>query len=266
MESMENFSKPLIGEGPAAANPAIFPNTVYNAAPGQVAMATGVVGPTSTVTAGHGAGASALCYAYDLVATGQADAMVCLAADTLTDTVIAGYRDLGLLDSKKRRRGSIGLAEAGIALVLERLSSATRRGARIYGEVRGFGIASDGLGVGRHDRRGGGAERAMRLALERAGLGTKDVTSVWSSAGGYAPADRPEELAIRRVFGERVPVSKPKLLLGEPMGAGGALGAVLALKAWENAGGNVPARGPVMVNSGSFGGTHFSVVLAPYTA
>jgi 3-oxoacyl-[acyl-carrier-protein] synthase II len=266
MESMENFSKPLIGEGPAAANPAIFPNTVYNAAAGQVAMATGAVGPTSTVTAGHGAGASALCYSYDLVATGQADAMVCLAADTLTDTVIAGYRDLGLLGSEHRGRGGIGLAEAGIALVLERLSSAQARGARIYGEVMGFGIASDGLGVGRHDRRGKGAERSMRLALERAGLKPEDVSAVWASTAGYSPADRPEEMALRRLFGEKVPVQRPKLLLGEPMGAGGALSAVLALKAWENPGGAVSAKGPVLVNSGSFGGTHFSIVLAPYKA
>ena len=105
----------------------------------------------------------------------------------------------------------------------------------------------------------------MHLALERAGLGPQDVSAVWASTGGYSPADRPEELAIRRLFGERVPVQRPKLLLGEPMGAGGALGAVLALKAWENPGGSVPAKGPVIVNSGSFGGTHFSVVLAPYS-
>jgi 3-oxoacyl-[acyl-carrier-protein] synthase II len=262
MESMENFSKPLIAEGPAAANPAIFPNTVYNAAPGQVAMATGAVGPTSTVTAGHAAGASALAYAYDLVATRQADAIICLAADTLTDTVVNAYRDLGLLGSGKgRRKAGIGLAEAGIALVLERLSSAQRRGARIYGEVLGFGIASDGLGLGKHDRHGRGAERAMRLALERAGKKAGEVGAIWASTAGHRPADRPEELAIRRIFGEGVPVQRPKLLLGEPMGAGGALEAVLALKSWEQAGAD---RKPALVNSGSLGGTHFSVVLAPF--
>jgi 3-oxoacyl-[acyl-carrier-protein] synthase II len=266
MESMENFSQPLIKEGPSAANPAIFPNTVYNAAPGQVAMATGAVGPTSTVTAGHGAGASALCYSYDLVASGQADAMICLAADTLTDTVIAGYRALGLLGSKKRARGGIGLAEAGIALVLERLSHAKARGARIYGEVRSFGIASDGLGIGRHDAQGAGAERAMRVALERAGLTPRDVKAVWASSGGYAPADKPEQRAIERVFGKDVAVERPKLLLGEPMGAGAALEAVLALKSWDGAAQGGPAKGPALVNSGSFGGTHFSIVLAPYDA
>ena len=261
MESMENFSKPLIAEGPSAANPAIFPNTVYNAAPGQVAMATGAVGPTSTVTAGHAAGASALCYAFDLVATRQADAMVGLAADTLTDTVVNAYRELGLVGEKGRRRGGIGLAEAGVAIVLERHKVAKGRGARIYGEMLGFGIASDGLGLGRHDRHGRGAERAMRLALERAGLTPDQVGTVWAATSGYRPADRPEELAIRRIFGEGVPVQRPKLLLGEPMGAGGALGAVLALKSFEQPGADGK---PALVNSGSLGGTHFSMVVAPF--
>jgi 3-oxoacyl-[acyl-carrier-protein] synthase II len=73
---MEEFSRPVIEEGPGAANPAIFPNTVYNAAGGQVAMQVGAIGPASTVTAGHSAGASALCYAFELAAFDHADAML----------------------------------------------------------------------------------------------------------------------------------------------------------------------------------------------
>ena len=73
MESMEDFSRPVFEEGAGAANPAVFPNTVYNAAGGQVAIKVGIVGPASTVTAGHGAGASALIYAYDLAAENAAE-------------------------------------------------------------------------------------------------------------------------------------------------------------------------------------------------
>jgi 3-oxoacyl-[acyl-carrier-protein] synthase II len=117
--------------------------------------------------------------------------MICLAVDTLTDTVISAYKDLALLAGQPET-GGFALAEAGIALVLERLSHARARGARIYGEMLGFGIASDGRGVGRFDREGQGAERAMRGALERAGLQTKDIKVVWSSAAGYRPADEAE--------------------------------------------------------------------------
>lgn len=265
MESMENFSRPLMQEGPQAANPAVFPNTVYNAAGGQVAMNVGAIGPASTVTAGHAAGASSLCYGYDLAATAQADAMICLAADTLTDTVISAYRDLGLLTGNPET-GGFALAEAGIALVLERASKASSRGARIYGELLGFGIASDGRGVGRFDREGQGAERAMRVALERSGLATGDVKAVWTSAAGYRPADEAEQRAIRRLFGDKVPVVSPKLLMGEPMGAGGALNAALALKGWQQGGPGAPPKGAVLVNSASLGGTHFSLAMTPYTA
>ena len=264
MESMENFSRPLMEEGPQAANPAVFPNTVYNAAGGQVAMNVGAIGPASTVTAGHAAGASSLCYGYDLAATGQADAMICLAVDTLTDTVISAYRDLGLL-TNNAEVGGFALAEAGIALVLERASLASSRGARIYGEMLGFGIASDGRGVGRFDREGQGAERAMRIALDRSGLGTTDVKAVWTSAAGYRPADEAEERAIRRLFGESVQLVSPKHLMGEPMGAGGALNAALALSAWQHPDGGA-APGPILINSASLGGTHFTLVLAPYPA
>jgi 3-oxoacyl-[acyl-carrier-protein] synthase II len=261
MESMENFFRPLLEEGAHAANPAVFPNTVYNAAGGQVAMLVGATGPASTITVGHAAGSSAISYAFDLVHAGRADAVVALAADTLTDTVIRGYRETGLLSN------GFALAEAGVALVLERLSLARARGARIYGEVLGWAISSDGQGVGHFDVEGNGIERAMQMALERAGKGTADVTTIWSSATGHAASDAAEEAAIKRIFGSSQPrVAAPKKLLGEPIGAGGALNAALAFKDWQRANGQSRPDGVSLVNSTSFGGTNLTLVLAPYTS
>ncbi len=262
MESMEAFSRPVIEEGAAAANPAVFPNTVYNAAGGQVAMKVGPVGPASTVTAGHAAGAQALTYAYDLAASGKADAMLCIAADTLTDTVVQAYRELGSLTGSEpgsNGSGGFALAEGCVVFLLERLAKATDRGARIYGEVLGYAITSDAVGVGRVDKEGGGVERAMRLALEQAGVEPGDVSAVWANASGFQIADEAEAQAIERVFGEGTTVHRPKIKLGEPMGVGGAMNAALALKSWEQGEG-----GPVLVNSLSLGGTNFSVVLAPF--
>jgi 3-oxoacyl-[acyl-carrier-protein] synthase II len=263
MESMEAFSRPVFEEGAAAANPAVFPNTVYNAAGGQVAIKIGTVGPASTVTAGHAAGASALIYAYDLAACNQADAMLCIAADAITDTVVQAYRELGsLASSEPGANGANGfaLSEGSVVLVVERLSKAKERGARIYGEVLGYGITSDAQGVGLIDKSGAGIERAMQLALERADVKPEDITAVWSSACGHKYADAAERDAIEHVFGSDVTVKTPKVKLGEPMGAGGALNAALALKSWEGGDG-----GAVLVNSLSLGGTNFSVVLAPFS-
>jgi 3-oxoacyl-[acyl-carrier-protein] synthase II len=262
MESMEEFAGPVLEEGPQLANPAMFPNTVYNAAGGQVAMKVGAVGTASTVTAGHAAGASAICYGYDLAHADQADVAVAVGADSLTDTVIEAYRQLGLtVSSEPGSPGARGFAltEAGIALVLERRTIALARGARIYGELRGFGIASDALGVGRWDRHGEGVERAMRLALERAGIAAGDVTAVWAGANGLPASDRPERRAIRRLLGDGVRIVTPKVRLGEPIGAGASLNAVLALKSWEHG-----EAGPVLVNSVSLGGTSFSLAFAPH--
>jgi 3-oxoacyl-[acyl-carrier-protein] synthase II len=214
------------------------------------------------VTAAHAAGASALCYAFDLAAFDHADLVLAVAADALTDTLVNAYRDLGLVAT--REPGSpgtsgFGLAEAGVALVLERASSAAGRGARLYGDVLGYGIACDAAGVGRWDRQGDGVERAMRIALEQAELSPSDVRAVWASAAGLGAADRPEERAIRRVFGDGADVRAPRVRLGEPIGAGALVNAVLALKAWEAG----ESRGPVLVNSSSLGGTHFAIVLGP---
>ncbi len=166
--------------------------------------------------------------------------------------MVDGYRDLGLL-------GGFSITEAGITLVVERAGVAAARGARVYGELAGYGVTSDGEGVGRWNHEGEGVERAMRIALEMAGVDAGDVVAVWSNAAGLEQADAPERAAIERVFGAEANVHSPKVKLGEPLGAGGSLNTVLALLAWQH-GEDV---GPVVVNSSSLGGTHISLVLVP---
>jgi 3-oxoacyl-[acyl-carrier-protein] synthase II len=260
MESMEAFAKPVVEDGAAGANPGVFPNTVYNAAGGQVAIKLSTLGPGSTVCVGHSSGAASLAYCYDLTRGDHADAMVSIAADTLTDTVVDAYRELGVL--RGNGGGGLALAEAGVALVLERASKAEARGARVYGELRGYGIASDAKGLGKVDREGEGLERAMRIALERSGVDPGEIAAVLSSQTGLEVPDEAERKAIERVFGDGANVIAPKLTLGEPIGAGAAVSAALALKGWEKGGDAVPS-GPVLINSLSLGGTNYALVLAP---
>ena len=264
MESMVDFAVGVVEEGASGANPALFPNTVYNAATGQVAIKVGTTGPTSTVTAGHAAGLSALTYGVDLTTADHGDAIVCLGADALTDTVVTAYKELGIVrGGASSAGGGLALAEAGVTAVVERLGHATARGARIYGEVLGYAITSDARGIGRIDPDGAGLERAMRLALERSGIAPEAVKAVWANRCGLAVADDAESAAIERVLPSGVPVLAPKLLLGEPMGAGGLLSVALALKGWQEGDEARSPKGPVLVNSMSLGGTNFSVVLTP---
>jgi 3-oxoacyl-[acyl-carrier-protein] synthase II len=258
LESLERFTAPLLSGGPAAANPAVFPNTVYNAAAGQVAMLVGATGVTSTVTSLHAAGAAAVGVATDLLRTGAADAIVCPAVDVPTALAADVYRRTPLLGMYGAE--SYTLAEGGYALVLERYSAAVARGARILAEVAGHATASDASGIGRWDPRGRGLERAIRGALDTAGVGAAELSAVWANAAGLPAVDRAERSALARVLdGRAVPVEAPKQLFGDPVGAGSHLCAVLAIAGWETG-----SSGPVLVNSSSLGGTHVALVLSPW--
>ncbi|WP_100524844.1 beta-ketoacyl-[acyl-carrier-protein] synthase family protein [Mycobacteroides abscessus] len=258
MEFGERFTVPVLREGAQAANPAVFPSTVFNGAAGMVAMALGTRGPTSTLTSGHAAGAAALGAAYDLLRAGRAERLLVPAVEVFSPAMVDAYRRIPLFDSTAGSRYT--LAEAGIAVVLERRSSAERRGAPIHAVLLGYETTSDACGVGRWDPSGNGVERAMRGATRAAGLRLDDICSVWANAAGLAAVDDPEKAALERVFvARRVLVEAPKQLFGEPIGAGAHLSAVLALGAWRGGG----VRGPVLINSSSLGGTHTSLVLSP---
>ncbi len=100
----------------------------------------------------------------------------------------------------------------------------------------------------------------MRTALDAAGLDVSALSAVWANATGLPAVDRPEDAAIKRLLGHReVAIRKPKLVLGEPIGAGAQQFAALALQEWDN-GGDI---GPVLINSSSLGGTHIALIMSP---
>ncbi|MFI6641804.1 beta-ketoacyl-[acyl-carrier-protein] synthase family protein [Streptomyces sp. NPDC050504] len=261
MEAMQKFTDPLLAEGPAAADPSVFPNTVYNQAAGQVAIHLGLRGPTSTLSVGHATGAAALAYTADLLASGHADALVCTVTDTLTEQVGRAYAAVGAASTRAEGEpedGRFTLSEGSVAIVLERRSAALARGATILGEVLGHGMASDASRARLWDARGRGVERAMRAALADAGIEPTGLGAVWLAAAGLSAADTAESAAVERLFGPYpVPaLHAPKTVLGEPMGVGGALTLALALHQ-----GRFGGDRPVLLNSSSLGGSHVSVAV-----
>ncbi|WP_431963192.1 beta-ketoacyl synthase N-terminal-like domain-containing protein [Nocardia sp. bgisy134] len=258
MRSIEDFFLPMLAGGPSMSSPAIFPNTVFNAAAGQVAMVLGAKGPTSTATAAHAAGASALTIAFDLLRTGKADAILCPAVDELTEHVIDAYRGMPLFGG--RTGWDYLLAEGSVTLLLERASTAASRGAPILAEFAGHATTSDALGIGRWDRYGHGIERAMRNALADARIDAAQLSAIWTNAAGLRVVDGPEIRAIDRLGPpERCRREAPKRVLGEPIGAGAQLAAALATASFRHD----TSAGPVLINSSSLGGTHTSLVLHP---
>ncbi|MEU6582211.1 beta-ketoacyl-[acyl-carrier-protein] synthase family protein [Nocardia sp. NPDC046763] len=256
MSSISRFFEPTVLGGPAQGSPAIFPNTVFNAAAGQVAMALGAKGPTSTLTSGHAAGAAALGTAFDLLRAGRADAVLCTGADELSPYALDAYRGAGLFTGRHGR--GFRLAEGSVTLLLERASVARQRGVTPIAVLAGYATTSDALGIARWDPRGRGVERAMRDALAEAGVSPVDLSAVWTAAAGLPVVDGPERRAIDRLgLGANCARPEPKRVLGDPIGAGAQLAAALAITAWQRGG----DRGPVLVNGSSLGGTHTSFVL-----
>jgi 3-oxoacyl-[acyl-carrier-protein] synthase II len=205
-----------------------------------------------------------------LLADGRADAMVCLGVDLVPPPVATATEQIGL-----RAALPTTLAEAAVAVVLERASIARARGAKPLGALLGTGLASDAAGIGRADPAGGGAERAIRAALERSGRNPAEVRTVWTSRSGVARLDASETAAIGRVFGGGTCLAAPKLELGETMGASGMLHAILALldrAAGDDAaqgGGSAGARsaGPGtvdLVHSASYGGSSIALALGSW--
>ncbi|MFG2293846.1 beta-ketoacyl synthase N-terminal-like domain-containing protein [Streptomyces sp. NPDC048603] len=260
MEAMERFTVPLLTEGPAAADPGVFPNTVYNQAAGQIAIHLGLRGPASTLSVGHATGSAVLAYGADLLAAGHADTLVCTVTDTLTEQVARAYAAVGAASTRapgEPADGRFTLAEASVAVVLERRSSALARGARILGEVLGHGMASDASRARLWDPRGRGLERAMRTALDDGGLRPADVDAVWLAAAGLQSADAAETEAVHRLFrpGPVPALYAPKAVLGEPMGAGPALNLALALHHGRG------TAGTALLNSSSLGGSHVALAV-----
>ncbi|MFE3001349.1 beta-ketoacyl synthase N-terminal-like domain-containing protein [Nocardia sp. NPDC059246] len=256
MSSISRFFEPTVLGGPTQGSPAIFPNTVFNAAAGQVAMALGAKGPTSTLTSGHAAGAAALGTAFDLLRAGRADAVLCTGADELSPYALDAYRGAGLFTGRHGR--GFRLAEGSVTLLLERASVARQRGVTPIAVLAGYATTSDALGIARWDPRGRGMERAMRDALAAAGVSPADLSAVWTAAAGLPVVDGPERRAIDRLgLSANCARPEPKRVLGDPIGAGAQLAAALAITAWQRGG----DHGPVLVNGSSLGGTHTSFVL-----
>ena len=237
-QAATSFHRPLVEEGPLSANPAIFPNTVFNAAAGQVAIHLQLHGCTTTVTAERASSAAGMVYAHELLRRGRSDAIICVSMDELDATSMAAYNGLAVASGQPRPfgKGRDGFAPSAgaVALVLETMSSATARGATIYGEIVGYGMTSDAVPSGRHDLSGVQAGRAMALALAQAGLAPADLDYICASASGSRAADLVEARGIRQALGDesgRVPVSSIKGVIGEPWGTGTAMSAVAGLLA-----------------------------------
>ncbi len=204
-----------------------------------VARAYQALGPNATIATACATGTQAVGEAAEFIRRGIADVVICGGTEAfIRDFAVAGFSAMrGLPVSFNDRpeqasrpfdrdREGFVLAEGAGVLVLERLEHACARGARGYAEVLGHASSSDAFHVAAPDPDALGAVRAMRWALQDAGIRPGEVSYI-NAHGTSTPAnDAAETLAIKKLFGEHaynIPISSTKSMIGHPMGASGAL-------------------------------------------
>ena len=242
VRTIAEFDRRGLQAGPKYVKPFDFANSVINAAAGQAAIWHRLGGVNATVAGGPVAGLEAIALASDLVANGSAELVLAGGADELCPESLLGFARAGLSGRERpvpfdAARDGFAPAEGAALLLLEEEGSARRRGARILAHVRGVGGAFD-PSRGR-DRESGVAAvaRAVSAALAEAGIGPEAIEALSSGGSGSVDSDRREALGVARALGEercrRLPVTAVKSMLGESLGASGALQTMALLGAME---------------------------------
>jgi 3-oxoacyl-[acyl-carrier-protein] synthase II len=243
--SIEHYHDVLKEKGPGRVSPFFIPMTIINLASGQVAIRIGAKGPNSCAVTACATGNHCIGDAYRLIQRGDADVMVAGGAEAaVTPLGVAGFASAKALSFRNdeptrasrpfdKDRDGFVLGEGAGVVVIEELEHARRRGARIYGEVAGYGMNSDAYHITAPPEGGEGAVRCMELALKDAGIGKEQIGYI-NAHGTSTMADAIETHAIKTVFGERaygIPVSSTKSMTGHLLGAAGGIEAVFSILA-----------------------------------
>ncbi|HEX3203301.1 MAG TPA: beta-ketoacyl-ACP synthase II [Nitrospiraceae bacterium] len=245
LPGIEHYHKVLQEKGPDRVSPFFIPMVIINLASGQVAIRLGAKGPNSCAVTACATGNHCIGDAYRLIQRGDADVMVAGGAESaITPLCVAGFAAARALSRRNddpahasrpfdRDRDGFVLGEGAGVLVLEELEAARRRGARIYGEIIGYGMTADAYHITAPPDDGEGAVRCMELALADAGI-AKDQVGYINAHGTSTFADKIESQAIKQVFGERafkIPISSTKSMTGHLLGAAGGIEAAFSMLA-----------------------------------
>ena len=293
----------VVVNGPRKISPFFIPSALINLAAGNISIRYGFRGPNHAVVTACSSGAHAIGDAArmimlddaDVMVAGGAEAAICrlgMAGFSAARALSTGYNDTPEAASRPWDKGRDGfvMGEGSGVVVLEELEHAKKRGAKIYGEIIGYGLSGDGHHITAPPPDGNGAFRAMKAALKRAGLNPDQIDYINAHGTSTPLGDEIEAGAVKRLFGDharKLSMSSTKSAIGHLLGAAGAVEAVFSILAIRD---NVvpptlnlsdPSEGcadmdlvakqakerPVTValsNSFGFGGTNASVVLAQY--
>lgn len=236
--AIEREHSKLLDDGPDRVSPFFIVSAIVNLAAGQVSIRFGAKGPNSATATACAAGAHAIGDSFKIIQRGDADIMICGGAESaITPMSVAGFSAMRALSTNnddpihasrpfERDRDGFVIGEGAGIMILEELESAKRRGAKIYGEIVGYGIAADAFHLTMPDETGSGARRVMQRTLKDAGVAPEQVGYINAHGTSTPYNDKFETLAIKDTFGEhayKLAVSSTKSMTGHLLGAAGGI-------------------------------------------
>ncbi len=245
--TMENACQVLREKGPDRVSPYIIPMMIGNMAAGNVSIAVGARGYSSSVVTACAGGTHSIGDAYRMIKHGYQDVMLCGGTEaSIVPVGVAGFANIKALnttDDKTRasipfdkERAGFVMGEGAGLIVIESLEHAQKRGAKIYAEVVGYGVSSDAHHITSPLPDGNGGARSMKAAIDEAGIKPEEVNYINAHGTSTPMNDKCETMAIKTVFGEdtKVMVSSTKGNTAHLLGAAGGIEAIACIKAIED--------------------------------
>ena len=246
LPTIEKYHQILLEKGPSRISPFFIPMLIANLASGQIAIQFGAKGPNTCIVTACATGAHCIGDAFRALVYGDADVIITGGTEAnITPLTIAGFNAMKALSTRneepekasrpfeKNRDGFVTAEGAGI-LILEELELALKRGAKIYGELIGYGYTGDAYHITAPSPEGEGAARCMRMAIKDTGLRPEDIDYINAHGTSTPLNDLTETQAIKTVFGghaKKVPISSTKSMTGHLLGAAGSTEAIFTLLA-----------------------------------
>jgi len=250
IEGIAEASLTLRDRGPRKISPFFIPGRLINLASGYVSIEFGLKGPNHSVVTACSTGAHAIGDAARLVALGDAEVMVAGGTESPVNRLsVAGFAacralSTGFNDDPERAsrpydkdRDGFVMGEGAGIVVLEEYEHAKARGAKIYGELIGYGLSGDAYHITSPAEDGDGAYRCMRAALKRAGIQASDLDYINAHGTSTPLGDELELKAVERLVGNNVEglaMSSTKSAVGHLLGAAGAVEAIFSLLAMRD--------------------------------
>ncbi|MFO1243546.1 MAG: beta-ketoacyl-ACP synthase II [Rickettsiales bacterium] len=250
LKRIEETTRILIESGPRRISPFFIPASLINLASGHVSIQYGFKGPNHAVVTACSTGAHAIGDSAEIIRRGDADVMVAGGTEaTVCKIGMAGFAALRALSTSyndtpakasrpwdKGRDGFVMGEGAGI-VVLEEYEHAKKRGAKIYAELTGYGLSGDAYHITAPAEDGDGGFRAMKMALEKAKLGTDQIDYINAHGTSTPLGDEIELGAVKRLFGQdayKLAMSSTKSSIGHLLGAAGSVEAIFSILALNN--------------------------------